>query len=140
MLFGIDVIVVAPGAVKTPIWDKAEQVDISVYKNSPYLPALQKVRAIMLQLGSNGLPAEAIAEKVFQALTLPNPKVRYTLAPDPMLQLMAKLLPKRTFDRMIAKRLGLMPQDDRANGCLCRRMLRSMTEARAKELEGLDRQ
>jgi hypothetical protein len=36
--------------------------------------------------------------------------VRYTLAPDPMLQLMAKLLPKRTFDRMIAKRLGLMPQ------------------------------
>jgi len=110
MLFGIDVIVVAPGAVKTPIWDKAEQVDISVYKNSPYFPALQKVRAVMLQLGSNGLPAEAIAEKVFQALTLPNPKVRYTLAPDPMLQLMAKLLPKRTFDRMIAKRLGLMPQ------------------------------
>ena len=110
MLFGIDVIVVAPGAVKTPIWDKAEQVDISVYKNSPYFPALQKVRAVMLQLGSNGLPSEAIAEKVFQALTLPNPKVRYTLAPDPMLQLMAKLLPKRTFDRIIAKRLGLMPQ------------------------------
>jgi len=110
MLFGIDVIVVAPGAVKTPIWDKAEQVDISVYKNSPYFPALQKVRAVMLQLGLNGLPSQAIAEKVFQALTLPKPKVRYTLAPDPMLQLMAKLLPKRTFDRIIAKRLGLMPQ------------------------------
>ncbi len=89
MLFGIDVIVVAPGAVKTPIWDKAEQVDISVYKNSPYFPALEKVRAFMLQLGSTGLPAETIAEKVFEALTLPNPKVRYTLAPDPMQQLMA---------------------------------------------------
>ena len=46
MLFGIDVIIIAPGAVKTPIWGKAEQVDISVYKNSPYFPALEKIRAI----------------------------------------------------------------------------------------------
>ena len=44
MLFGIDVIIVAPGAVKTPIWDKADEVDISAYKNSPYFPALEKVR------------------------------------------------------------------------------------------------
>jgi hypothetical protein len=29
MLFGIDVIVIAPGAVATPIWAKAEQVDIT---------------------------------------------------------------------------------------------------------------
>src|SRR5690242_399236 len=42
MLFGIDVIIVAPGAVKTPIWSKAEEIDLSVYKNSPYLPALNK--------------------------------------------------------------------------------------------------
>ena len=40
MLFGIDVIIIAPGAVKTPIWSKAEEVDMSIYKNSPYLPAL----------------------------------------------------------------------------------------------------
>src|SRR6185437_15153696 len=79
MLFGIDVIIIAPGAVKTPIWSKAEEVDISPYKNSPYLPALEKIRAVMLALGAAGLPAETIAEKVFAALTLPNPKVRYTL-------------------------------------------------------------
>lgn len=42
MLFGIDVIVVAPGAVKTPIWSKAEEIDLSVYQNSPYLPALKR--------------------------------------------------------------------------------------------------
>jgi NAD(P)-dependent dehydrogenase (short-subunit alcohol dehydrogenase family) len=110
MLFGIDVIVVAPGAVKTPIWSKAEEVDISVYKNSPYFPALEKVRAFMLNLGATGLPAEKIAETVFEALTRPNPRVRYMVAPDPMRQLMAALLPKRTLDRIIAKRLGLMPQ------------------------------
>jgi NAD(P)-dependent dehydrogenase (short-subunit alcohol dehydrogenase family) len=109
MLFGIDVIIIAPGAVKTPIWSKAEEVDISVYKNSPYFPAIEKVRAFMLGIGATGLPAETIAEKVFGALTLPNPKVRYVIAPDPMRQLMEAMLPKRTLDRIIAKRLGLMP-------------------------------
>src|SRR3982751_3736096 len=110
MLFGIDVVIIAPGAVKTPIWSKAEEVDISPYKNSPYLPALEKIRTVMLGLGATGLPAETIAEKVFGALTLPNPKVRYTIVPDPMQRLMAAVLPKRTLDRIIAKRLGLMPQ------------------------------
>ena len=62
-------------------------------------------RAFMLHLGSTGLPAEKIAEKVFAALTLPKPKVHYTIAPDPMRQLMAAL--SRT---LIARRLGLMPQ------------------------------
>ncbi len=110
ILFGIDVVVIAPGAVKTPIWSKAEEVDISPYKNSPYFPALQNVRAFMLHLGSIGLPAEKIAGKVFEALTLPNPKVRYTVAPDPIRHLVAALLPKRTLDKIIAKRLGLTPR------------------------------
>ena len=110
MLFGIDVIIIAPGAVKTPIWSKAEEVDMSVYKNSPYLPALQKIQAVMAALGAAGLPVETIAEKVFGALTLPNPRVRYTIVPDPMQRLIAAVLPKRILDKIIAKRLGLMPQ------------------------------
>ena len=64
----------------------------------------------MLQLGATGLPAETIAEKIFAALTLPNPKVRYSIVPDPMQVLMASLLPRRTVDKIIAKRLGLTPQ------------------------------
>ena len=110
MLFGIDVIVIAPGAVKTPIWSKAEEVDIAAYRNSPYFPALQKIRVFMQGLRTTGLPAEKIAEKVFAALTLPSPKVRYTITPDPMRLVMAAVLPKRTLDKIIARRLGLMPQ------------------------------
>lgn len=109
MLFGIDVIIVAPGAVKTPIWGKAEEVDISSYKNSPFFPALQKVRAVMLQFGKDGLPAETIAECVHEALTTAHPKVRYQITPDPIRHLVTALLPKRTVDRIIAKRLGLLP-------------------------------
>ena len=110
MLFGIDVIIIAPGAVKTPIWGKAEEVDIAPYKNSPYLPALKKIRAVMLAMGAAGLPAEAVAEKVFGALTLPSPRVRYTIVPDPMQQWIAAMLPRRTLDKIIARRLGLTPQ------------------------------
>ena len=110
MLFGIDVIIIAPGPVKTPIWSKGQEaVDTSRYQNSPYLPALQKVGAYMQHLDSIGLPPEKIAERVFDALTLSNPKVRYQIAPDPMRHLMTAWLPKRMMDRIIAKRLGLTP-------------------------------
>ena len=109
MLFGIDVIIIAPGPVKTPIWSKAEEVDISAYKNSPFFPALERMRKFMLHLGEIGLPAEKIAEAIADVLTSANPKVRYQITPDPMRHLMTAVLPKRMVDRIIAKRLGLMP-------------------------------
>ena len=110
MLFGIDVVIVAPGPVKTPIWTKGQQeFDMGKYKNSPYLPSMQKVTAYMQHLDSIGLPPERIAEVVHDALTLPKPKVRYQVAPDPMRHLITNVLPKRMVDKIIAKRVGLMP-------------------------------
>jgi short-subunit dehydrogenase len=58
--FGIDVIVIGPGAVATPIWSKAEQVDVTPYLNTPYAAALNRLRAHMLQLGKQGLSPERI--------------------------------------------------------------------------------
>jgi len=109
MLFGIDVVIIAPGAVKTPIWSKAEEVDISGFSNSPFFPALQRIRKFMLQLGETGLPAEKIAEAIAVALTSANPKFRYQITPDPMRHLITGVLPKRLVDRIIGKRLGLLP-------------------------------
>jgi NAD(P)-dependent dehydrogenase (short-subunit alcohol dehydrogenase family) len=110
MLFGIDVIIVAPGPVRTPIWSKGQQeFDMSKYQKSPYLPAMQKVTAYVQHLDSIGLPPERIAEVVYDALTLPKPKVRYQIAPDPMRHLMTAVLPKRMVDKIIAKRVGLLP-------------------------------
>ena len=109
MLFGIDVIIIAPGAVKTPIWGKADEVDISAYKNSPYFPAMERVRKFLLHLGEIGLPPERIAARIADVLTSANPRVRYEITPDPMRHLIRALLPKRVVDRIIAKRLGLLP-------------------------------
>jgi hypothetical protein len=110
MLFGIDVIIIGPGAVKTPIWDKAEEVDISAYKSSPYFPALERMRKYMLGLADSGLPAEKIGELVHEALTLSNPRVRYEITPEPFRMLMMRILPKRMLDGIIAKQLGLLPR------------------------------
>ena len=109
MLFGIDVIIIAPGAVKTPIWSKADEVDISAYKNSPYFPAMERVCKFLLHLGEIGLPPERIAARIADVLTSANPRVRYEITPDPMRHLIGALLPKRVVDRIIAKRLGLLP-------------------------------
>lgn len=110
MLFGIDVIIVAPGAVKTPIWSKSEEAAApSVGTNSPYAPAVEGVRRFVKHLSEIGLPPERIAQAIAEALTSANPKVRYSITPDPMRHLITGLLPKRMVDRIIAKRLGLLP-------------------------------
>jgi NAD(P)-dependent dehydrogenase (short-subunit alcohol dehydrogenase family) len=107
MLFGIDVIIVAPGTVATPIWDKAEALDVTPFADTPYARALEKLRFFMIDGGKKGLPAERIGETVKTALTASTPKTRYTVTPVPMQNWMANTLPKRVVDRMIARRLGL---------------------------------
>ena len=109
MLYGIDVVIVAPGAVKTPIWGKAEQIDVAAYQNSPYFAVLNKLLAFMTRLGETGLPAEKIAGIIHEALTVARPRVRYQITPDPIRHLLGATLPKRAVDRIYAKQLGLVP-------------------------------
>jgi NAD(P)-dependent dehydrogenase (short-subunit alcohol dehydrogenase family) len=109
MLFGIDVVIIGPAAVKTPIWDKAKEADFSAFANSPYYKPLQIMRDYMLKSAETGLPVEKLGELVHRVLTTPRPKVRYAISNDPLPLFAAKVLPKRMMDRIIAKRLGLLP-------------------------------
>ncbi len=109
MIFGVDVIIVAPGAVATPIWDKADAVDVTPFANTAYAPALAKMKRAMLSTGKQGFPPERIGEAVKAALTAVRPKSRYTVTPNPIQNLMVTTLPKRMVDKMIARRLGLKP-------------------------------
>lgn len=109
LVFSVDVIIVAPGAVATPIWAKAEDVDVNGYANTPYANGLDRMRQYMLGLGKSGLPPEKLGEAVWHALTTATPKVRYSISPTPMEVLMTEILPKRMIDRTIGGRLGLTP-------------------------------
>jgi short-subunit dehydrogenase len=105
MIFGVDVIVVAPGTIATPIWDKAD-VEVPL-ANTPYAPALARLKSYMLANGRKGLPPERIGETVRTALTAARPRTRYTVTPNPLQNLMALMLPKRFVDNTISRRLGL---------------------------------
>lgn len=106
MLYGIDVIIVAPGPIATPIWDKAEQVDLNRYQLTDFFDAGKKLQKYVVKNGRNGLPAERVGEVIFQALTIGNPRVRYTITPNPFSTWMMSILPKRFVDNLIAKNLG----------------------------------
>lgn len=110
LVHGIDVVVVAPGPIRTPIWDKADAVDVTPYSRTVYADALERVRKYMIESGRNGLPAERVAAVIFTALTTGSPKVRYQITPSPVQTLMTRLLPKRLLDRQVGKALGLLPK------------------------------
>jgi len=110
MIHGIDVIVVGPGNVATALWDKAEQVDISLYESTEYDSALKIFRKYTLEEGRKGYPPEHIGKIVWQALTTPHPPVRYGYAvvPRPLFNwIIPRLLPKRRVDASLANSLGL---------------------------------
>lgn len=107
MLYGIDVIIVAPGAVATAIWDKAEASDISKYENTDYVSALKSFKNDSIKQGRKGYPPERVGEVIWKALTVPNPRVRYAVVPNPLFNwTIPRILPKRILDRAFAKNLG----------------------------------
>jgi NAD(P)-dependent dehydrogenase (short-subunit alcohol dehydrogenase family) len=108
MLFGIDVIIIGPGSVATPIWEKAEQADSSFYENTEYAKPARRIREYMFRNGKNGFPAEKVGEVVLQALTTSKPRVRYAVVSGrPLRRLLLRLAPKRVIDKFIAKNFGL---------------------------------
>lgn len=107
MLYGIDVIIIGPGSVATPIWDKAEKADISMYAHTEYAEAARRLQKYMIEDGRKGYPPEKVGEVVRDALTASKPRVRYAVVPGNFLsRLIPVLLPKRVLDRIIARNLG----------------------------------
>lgn len=107
MLYGIDVIIVAPGSIATPIWDKAERVDVSAYEKTDYVDSARRVQRYMIRDGRKGYPPEKVGEVVLYTLTAARPRVRYAVIPGSAFQrIIQMLLPKRTVDTIIARRLG----------------------------------
>ncbi len=111
MLFGIDVIIIGPGAVKTAIWDKADQVDTTRYANTPYGPSIERFSKFFIQSGRKGLPPEKLGRVIMHALTTASPKTRYAVVPNFIQdRLLPALMPKRMLDRIVAGRLGFTPE------------------------------
>ena len=108
LIYGIDVIVIGPGSVVTPIWDKAESADAMAYQATEYAPILDHFRKYFIAEGRKGLPPEAIGRAVHIALTAARPKVRYAVVSRRLVNwTLPMLLPKRVLDKMIGKQFSL---------------------------------
>lgn len=112
VLFGIDAIAVGPGAVKTPIWDKAEKTNSSnPYANSPWAKPIEIFSETMLDGGRTGLDPIIIAKTIETALSAKKPKARYAPVPDKLTNFtLPMLLPKRVVDGFFWKRFGMSPK------------------------------
>ena len=112
-LYGIGVHIIGPGAVATPIWDKADDSEeIEKYRDTDYVKSMQRVLSWMLDRGPKGLPPKQIGERAHFCLTAPNPKNRYAEVPQRFENwTMPRLLPEEFVDKQIIKRLGLRPED-----------------------------
>lgn len=107
-VFGIQVIVIGPGAVSTPIWAKSDEVDVSGYENSVFYDALVGLRNYMSSMGEKGFAPSKIADRVYRAFTDAKPNFRYAIVPQRFTNwTLPKLLPARKVDEIVTKRLGL---------------------------------
>lgn len=109
MPFGVDVVIVGPGPIATPIWEKsAGAVEKARYQGTFYGPLIDRFEREVLGRAKHALPPQAVADVVHTALSAPQPKVRYTITPAPLMNwFLPLILPARWLDRIAAKRLGL---------------------------------
>lgn len=108
LIYGIDVITVVPGPVKTAIWDKAEDLDFDAYQATPYGDLIEKFRKGMVRDGRNGMAPEVIGQAVYPALTVIRPKPTYLrIAKSLENWAIPTRLPPRWVDKLIGAKLGL---------------------------------
>lgn len=110
MLYGIDVVAINPGPIKTPIWEKAQELDPDTYAETDFIKPIQRLLKFTMNSAEGGLPPQKVADAVYAALTQTKPKLNTVVTPTPMQSLILKVLPRRMADRMICKQLGLMPK------------------------------
>ena len=111
---GVEVVVVEPSAIKTPIWGKGNAAADEMLADAPpeaeqlYGDLIRALRAETVKIEDDrGLPPEEVAKVVGQALTARKPKTRYLVGRDAKVRAaMARRLPDRVMDSLIGRALG----------------------------------
>jgi NAD(P)-dependent dehydrogenase (short-subunit alcohol dehydrogenase family) len=83
--FGVQVVIVEPGAIKTNFLDTVSahsRQDIFSDSASPYQPLYQKYNQFNADMGKNAPGPDVVSRIIQQALETPNPKPRYLAGVD----------------------------------------------------------
>jgi NAD(P)-dependent dehydrogenase (short-subunit alcohol dehydrogenase family) len=108
--WGIEVSVIEPGTIATPIWDKGVasgdelEAALSAEAKRDYGPLIATVRTASEEGARTGLPPDAVAKDVAHALTARKPKTRYLVGREAKSRgVAARFLPDRFVDSAIAR-------------------------------------
>ena len=109
LMYGIDVVVIAPGPIKTPIWKKINQKDeVKRYDNSDFRESLARAMKMTDKMEQVGFEPIVIAERALSVIKNSKNNTRYRIDPTRMQNILLQLFPKRIADRMIAKRMNII--------------------------------
>lgn len=109
MPYGIDVIVVRPGAVRTEIWAKGA-TSKDLYADTDYEEPLDKFEAYANGLAKGGYSPEEFGGLVLRAFERKRPRTRYAIVRGRLANwVVPTLLPDRWLDRLIGRNVGLNP-------------------------------
>jgi NAD(P)-dependent dehydrogenase (short-subunit alcohol dehydrogenase family) len=108
----VQVALIEPGSVATPIWEKTREVEekltipATLQAEYGHVPAAMK--KTIESTASRGVPPEQVAETIEAALTAKRMKARYVIGRDARAMIaMRRLLPDHVFDRVAKRALGV---------------------------------
>lgn len=103
-LYGIEVVAVEPGFVKTGMFEKnAAQAERARFSGTPYGDLWRAYLNAFVRAEKNAVSVNQVADAVYEALTSKKPKTRYPLDP---IWWIGRVLSDRQFDRLIFRTLG----------------------------------
>ncbi len=114
LIYGVDVIVIEPGAIDTPIWDKASHLR-TTFEGSDYHAALKRIDTRVER--RTALPAAAVTRRIVDAVVQRRPKARYVVANRRIrFWYLPRWLPDRWLDRIIDRMLRFQAIRDALKG------------------------
>jgi NAD(P)-dependent dehydrogenase (short-subunit alcohol dehydrogenase family) len=103
--WGIDVTIVEPGTIATPIWTKPQRSVESLPAAAAelYGARLERFRALAAKRSARAAPVDEVAAAIERALTAESPKTRYVVGHDARLRARVQRLPDRWRDRVLTR-------------------------------------
>lgn len=112
--WGIDVSIIEPGAIDTPIWGKSMQISMGIESELPiegkqlYKDTAERIRDRVGLAARRAIPTDAVVQAVLHALTAKRPRTRYLVGRDAKVRaVMLRWLPDRVQDWILKKVLNL---------------------------------
>ena len=102
LIYGIDVVSILPGPIKTPIWDKTD-LEKNNFPNTDYEEIMKGMSKFVKQAEGRALPPEKLAKLIYGVLIGKKRKTKYVITANPWPMRIMKILPARWIDKIFLK-------------------------------------